>query len=317
MKISKFLAFSLVFCSTLAYAEDPLPKHICASHAEGSGLGYKIGYSSLELFLSQPLLNQTLVPFIDLRGHIFNDGKYAANAGAGLRYLSDCCSPVWGVNAFYDYLQTHRRIYNQVGIGLEALGECWEARLNGYLPVGDKKLNIYRFSYDFNRGSRQDQRRLPNFLLKAREQLAMKGVDLLICYRYSKNRCFDLTIGAGPYIYWGKTAKTVNAFFSKQEHAYGGQVRACASFMKYVLLEGIGTYDSLFKWNGQVTLTLCLPFDFSFNQNECFSCYFGESSYCSIGRLYKPVKRNEIIVVDSLNRFSTDPQVLDPENEPL
>lgn len=302
------LAFGLCAYCASAFSWDectPPPEHISVSHTEGRGLGYSIGYSSLDLFLSQPFSDKTFVPFLDLRGHIFNNGKYAANAGLGFRYISDCFAQVWGINAFYDYLQTQRRIYNQVGMGLEVLGKHWDVRVNGYLPVGHKKTNIYRFSYDFfDRGT-------PGFLLRAREQLALKGVDSLIGYRYCKARCFDLTIGAGPYFYWGRSEKTVNVFRAKNKHAFGGQLRAGVSFMDYLFLDGIGTYDSLFKWNGQATFTLSLPFDFTFKQNSC--C---ERSYCLQERAYRPVVRNEIIVVDPLHRFSTNPLIFDPEFQP-
>jgi len=117
---------------------------------------------------------------------------------------------------------------------------------------------------------------------------------------------FGASIGAGPYFYWGKSAKTVNVFWPKHERAYGGQLRACFSFMNYLFLEGIGTYDSQFKWNGQIKLALCIPFDVIF-YNDCSKNPFG---------LQRSVKRNKIIVVDSINRFSTDPQIFDPENQP-
>lgn len=293
-------------CSTLKGSE-ALPERIGLSHTEGSGLGYSIGYSSLDLFLSQPLFNQTVVPFIDLRGHLFNNGKYAANAGFGLRFLS-CRDQVFGANVFYDYLENKRHIYHQVGFGLEMLAGCWDVTLNGYFPVGDHRTNIYRFSYDF--GSPNS---LPIFLLKAREQLAMKGGDLSFTYRFSLDCHFEASVTIGPYLYFGRSAKTVNAFRSKQVDAYGGLLRAYLSFMDYAYLEGIGTYDSEFKGNGQVKIGLCLPFDLTFK--EC-PCSFNEKS-CLQDRLYSRVKRNEVIVIDSINRFSRNPAVLDPENEPL
>ncbi|MES2121269.1 MAG: inverse autotransporter beta domain-containing protein, partial [Chlamydiota bacterium] len=199
-------------------AKDPQPEHISVSHTEGKGLGYSKGYSSLDLFLSQPFCYKHYVPFLDLRGHIFNDGKYAANAGLGLRWLNRRCSLIWGGNAFYDYLQTSHFHYNQVSVGLEALGKNWDARLNGYLPVGRKNTNIYRLSYDnLSPGG---------FLVEAREQLAMKGFDSEVGYDFCKTRFLQVRVGAGPYYYWGSSAATENAFRSTTKHAFGGRLSA-------------------------------------------------------------------------------------------
>ncbi len=119
--------------------KNPAPEHISVGHIKGKGLGYSKGYSSLDLFLSQPFSQEQLVPLLDLRGHIFNDGKYAANGGLGFRYLSERFKQVWGINVMYDYLQTSRHPYNQVGGGVEALGKKWNARINLYVPVGKKE----------------------------------------------------------------------------------------------------------------------------------------------------------------------------------
>jgi hypothetical protein len=284
--------------------KDPLPEHISGRHTEGKGLGYSKGYTSLDLFLSQPFSQRRSVPFLDLRGHIFNDGKYAANAGLGFRYLYEHFQQIWGINAFYDYFQTSQRPYNQVGVGLEVLAEHWDARVNGYIPVGHKQTNIYRFHYE--------DLSLDNFLLVAREQFAMRGVDSEVGYRFCKTRYFDFHVGAGPYYYWGTSAKTENAFRETRRQAIGGRIKAQIGIMNYLFLDGYVGYDSLFRWTGQGTITLSLPFNFTVRTKKNCS----NISYCLKERLFRPVSRNEIVTIDSCNRTSTDPDVLDPENKP-
>jgi hypothetical protein len=319
-KIPRFTAlfwifvFGLCCCCQKGVAEEnakvsqhknPRAEHLSASHTEGKGQGYSKGYSSLDLFLSQPFSNRTLVPFLDLRGHIFNDGKYAANAGAGFRMLSECRKLVWGVNAVYDYLQKSQRVYNQVGGGVEVLGERFDARINFYVPVGGKRKNIYRFEYDD----------FSDFGLTAREQFALKGIDSLFGYRFCKKSFGEVRVGAGPYYYWGKSSKTTNAFNATHRHSFGGRVAAGISFWDYLMLEGVGSYDTIFRWCGQARIVLNLPFDFTWKlkrgKSQC-----KESSYCLRKRLYEPLLRNEIIAVKSLNRFTDDPRVLDPEFKP-
>src|SRR5579872_5012888 len=98
----KAIVFSLllggIFSFSLnSYAEEsvscdcysgPHPSKVDVRHLEYSGIGFDQGYSSLDLFLSNtnPWLGNSIF-FLDLRGHIFNNGKPAANVGGGWRYL--------------------------------------------------------------------------------------------------------------------------------------------------------------------------------------------------------------------------------------
>ena len=93
---------------------------LSARYTTPKGIGYKQGYSTLEgFFAPRTPFRGTWLPFLDLRGHIFDNGKFAANAGMGLRYLSK--SRIWGINSYYDYRNTSRQHYNQVSAGLETL----------------------------------------------------------------------------------------------------------------------------------------------------------------------------------------------------
>src|ERR1700679_3178490 len=75
--------------------ESPLPVNIVESkskcdlgsramqvtgrHAQGTGIGYSRGYTTLEGFFSPKRCQQAWVPFVDLRGHVFNNSTFAAN----------------------------------------------------------------------------------------------------------------------------------------------------------------------------------------------------------------------------------------------
>ncbi len=282
--------------------QNPGSKSILFSHTEGKGLGYSQGYSSLDLFLAQPVCDSQLIPFVDLRGHVFNHGRFATNAGLGLRWLNSCDNRVWGINFFYDSLLSARRPYHQVSFGLETLGETWDLRVNGYLPIGRKKTPIYTLDYDFSSG----------FLAKAREQFAMGGIDVELGRRFCKMQYFDLYAALGPYFYFGRSQKTENAFRATRKDAIGGRLRASAAFLTYFELEGVASYDSRFNWTGQATLSLNIPFD--------WICFWNQAKICAPDRvkekLFQPVKRNEIIVVDRIQRSSSNPAILDPEFEP-
>jgi hypothetical protein len=110
------------------------PFRVAVRHIEPNGIGYRQGYTTAEGFF--PLYDNwdKWVFFLDARGHVFNNGQPAVNAGLGGRYLTT--SRVWGLNAYYDYRKTSRFHYNQVGGGFESLGAVWDFRVNGYAPVG-------------------------------------------------------------------------------------------------------------------------------------------------------------------------------------
>jgi hypothetical protein len=116
--------------------------------------------------------------------------------------------------------------------------------------------------------------------------------------------------GVSPYYYWGKSVATENAFRPKHKHAVGERLNASLSYRNYITLEGLVTYDSLFKWGGQGTLAITIPFDFTAKTNEC------GGPNCLQEGLYQPVQRNEVIVVRKIHRYSSDPFVLDPQNKP-
>ena len=149
---------------------------VSARHIEAGGIGYSQGYTTLEGFFAPDPQQWLLMPFLDLRGHVFNNGKMAANAGLGFRGISGCRT--YGLNAYYDYRNTKRLHYNQVGVGLETLGTLWDFRINGYLPVGRKMTSPYNVQFGSFSGH--------YLLLSQKRQFAMKGADAEIGFHFGK-----------------------------------------------------------------------------------------------------------------------------------
>lgn len=299
-----YLRFAALFLLSLNGALCSLESSsVTLSHTEGRGLGYSQGYTSVDLFLAQPSYCDYITPFIDLRGHAFNDSRFAGNAGAGLRWLSPY-QQILGVNFFYDSFETFQLTYQQIGVGFEALSDTWEFHANGYFPFGSTKTQIYTLSY----GSFAD-----GFLAQADEQFAMNGADAELGYRLYNTPYINFYAGIGPYYYWGRSESTENAFRAIRKDFFGGRLRASATFFNFFKLEGITTYDSRFKWCAQVKLSLEIPLGgCSCSQQSCASC-----TPCSLReRLFQPVVRNEMMVINHITRTSSDPNILDPEFEP-
>jgi hypothetical protein len=263
-----------VICALSLCAE---PYRASLSHIEGKGIGYRHGYTSLDLFFSRKYNNS--LPFIDLRGHLFDDGKCAANAGLGFRYIYP--SVIFGGNFFYDMRNTNHAHFNQIGAGFETIGEHFDFRVNGYLPLG-RTSRWYGHSFGGFSGH--------HLLIRRKNQFAMPGIDAEAGYLSDAKKGFTFYGGIGPY-YYG----------AKGENAWGGKARIDISYKNYITLEGSASYDTVFKdiYQGQIT----------------FSLPFGPGSdTCSNQRSTQKVHRNEIIVTDhrDKNFVAIDPATNEP-----
>lgn len=243
-------------------------------HLEPKGLGYTKGYSSLDLQVMAHNQLCGFTPVLDLRGHIFNDGKLAANAGVGLRFLSEPLEEIFGVNVFYDSRHTSKKHYNQISLGFEALSLQWDFRVNAYLVLGSKRSSAYDF--DFN---------LATFLLTAKREYPMNGFSAEVGHHFPTLRCLDTYAAFGPYYYFSKESG---------RDAAGGLLRLALTFCSYLSLDGIVSYDPVFNWIGQGAISL----NFTFDSNESL-CILP----CTLQqRLYQPIRHNEIIVVQKRRR---------------
>lgn len=309
---SKALIGSLVCFTVSSFAEEPCSngtQHFRTTirHIESSGIGYNQGYTTLQFFLAPDPSRLSIVPLMDLRGHVFDDGKFAANAGLGVRALADC--RVFGANIYYDYRNTKHQHYNQVGVGFETLGIRWDFRANAYLPVGPKKSSFYDVNttsvaaFDTFQGHQALIRQ--TVTSKGKVQFAMTGVNAEAAFHILKNENIDLYAAVSPYYY---------NYGSKQ--AIGGQVRLGAQIYEYLSLQVINSYDSRFHENIQGSIGINIPFGpkpkISKRKKfeECsFPCLLAQ-------RLVQDVERQEIIVVDKKHKTKVS-EVTSPAIDPL
>jgi hypothetical protein len=263
---------------TMPIACDPAPHFYRAEikHREHQGIGYKTGYTSLDLFVPY-WDNGTSFLFVDGRGHIFDNGKWAANGGLGLRYLIDNWNMFFGINAYYDFRQAeHRGNFHQVGGGVEFLGKVWDVRGNLYWPVGsttqlDKPGSLYFKGY--------------NALLKRRAQYAMRGGNGEVGAYFISRKYFKGHLAAGGYYFTSSHIK---------KKAVGPTVRLTAEISPYFTLEGQYSYDPVFKNIVQGVIALNIPFGPRVNTNSTGTSCSGRFKLEQ--RVIEPVQRFEIIV---------------------
>lgn len=158
----------------------------------GEGMGHDTRRASAEFFYA-PVPDNSLDwhPFIDLRAHYLSHDHWAANAGLGLRWI-DACERIWGANVFYDFRES-KGDFNQVGVGVETLGPCWDFRVNFYYPVGKKKHFSHLVVFDNFIG---------NFKMTCREaELAKRGAGAEFGLPICRRGCSEIYLAFGPYYY--------------------------------------------------------------------------------------------------------------------
>ncbi|MBS0616357.1 MAG: inverse autotransporter beta domain-containing protein [Verrucomicrobia bacterium] len=243
-------------------------ERITLRHIESKGIGYNQGYSTLEGFFTPPrAVNTTLIPFLDMRAHVFNNGKWAANAGAGIRFVSD---RVYGINLYYDYRQTIHKNYNQISAGFEALGQCIDFRVNGYWPVAETRSHSFHSRIEESKWT-------------FTKEVAMKGANAEWGGRLKGGRNIGFYLAAGPYY-----------FIGHGKHAFGGEGRIFATIWDHFGLQLSGSYDSLFKGIVQGELSLIFPFGKRQVQKRSNVTCAQEQTLRE--KVYQRVDRQEIIV---------------------
>ncbi len=101
------------------------------------GYGYDSGYTSFDAFV--PLYQEDFSHLTAAQGSILLDnyGDIGFVAGLVHRQHIDSWGRVVGGNFFYNYREQGGNGFNQIGFGIETLGNYLDWRMNGYLPLGD------------------------------------------------------------------------------------------------------------------------------------------------------------------------------------
>ena len=277
-------------CCVELPVELPPPFLLRLRHLEGTGVGFSTGYSTVQL-LTTPL-DCWLEDFylLDLRAHLFNDGKWAANGGVAYRYFTETAK-AFGVNGFYDYRRsTHQDSYSQVGAGLEYMGGAFDFRINGYLPIG-KTRHVYDTSFQ--------QFSVQNILISQSTEYALAGFDAEAGFELISKGTGSLYAALGGYGLWGRHSGP---------HATGGKARLAASW-SWLELEGGVQYDKYFHWTGYGQLSLVLPLWKLVDEGRV-----SVMRSTLPKRAFVPVQRNEIIALatNTLTDFAINPTTSAP-----
>ncbi len=322
MFIRNRVLHTLVFSSVFLFStrqlytqrkSDPIPSclkeralQLNASFSGGKGVGYNHGYATVEGFITPARRLHRWTPYLDLKGHLLTNHTFATNAGIGMRYRAP--SFTIGINSYYDYRKTHHFHYNQIGLGLEAIGSFWNITLNGYIPVGKQRSRFF----DFNLKHVKEPARFAYFeghhlfislptsdALSARQEFSFKGIDARATFRLYEKDYLSLDLGTGPYYFRG----------AYKQFAAGGQASLTANLTDYLSFTFGNSYDNLFSYRAQGTIKLSVPLGATV-KNKRSLC--GKSSFY-LSRVAQGAARNEIIVLDERRKVLSVTQGGAPE----
>lgn len=290
-KLCSILALTAVLGPIFAFTSDAIiiPS---VSQTEGRTFGNRDGYTTLELFALPEPYTDEIVPFIDLRGHHFDNGRWAANVGVGGRYYVCDWQMALGANVYYDYREFRHSQFQNIGVGLELLTDRLNFRVNGYIPVGNQVGSNQLTVFDNFIG--------PYVINQNKRHVTMGGVDGEVEALVYQSGCFQLWAAAGAYYF----TDTRRVFNSSRDDIVGGEFRLEADVNQYLALEGILTTDRIFHTRVQGKITLSLPLDF-FGYDVCSSGWC--EGCCWLEQMYmRTPRRYEIIPMDPQCCYTTN-----------
>ncbi|MBM0742899.1 right-handed parallel beta-helix repeat-containing protein [Phormidium sp. CLA17] len=105
------------------------------------GGGYD-GFANIQGFIPLKQTPGKNLLFLEGRFLLDNDANPGGSLVLGYRAYQTAANRIYGAYLAYDNRDTGSNVFSQVGLGLETLGEGWDARVNGYIPAGNTRQTV-------------------------------------------------------------------------------------------------------------------------------------------------------------------------------
>ena len=234
-------------CSIALFAQEACIQGVAsrgaAKHREHGGVGYDTGYTTLEAFLT-PNWIKHLQPFLDARGHVLNNGTFASNLGIGMRYLLDPSSWALGGNFYFDFRDLGKQNAYQFGLGLEALSQNIDFRVNGYIPFAGTHL------------ASDSPSLIPegySLFYQSRLRAVLANIDAEVGFPILRGP-INLYMALGSYYLFGRSIRSCDF-----GNAWGGKTRLAARVYDGIELAFDTYFDRIFHFNPQGVISLSYP----------------------------------------------------------
>ncbi|HEY9796850.1 MAG TPA: right-handed parallel beta-helix repeat-containing protein, partial [Leptolyngbyaceae cyanobacterium] len=161
-----------------------------------TGSGYEDPFFSLEGFIPLQQSPGSTLTFLEGKLLISTDSTMGGNILLGKRFYSPSQDQILGGYIAYDFRDTGNSFFNQISAGFERLSKNWDLRINGYLPVGNRRQQV---AESFSNPTFQEN----SLLLDRNRQFesAVAGVDLEVGTQLLPLGDGDLRGYAGVYYY--------------------------------------------------------------------------------------------------------------------
>lgn len=272
------IIYTLLLSSAEAYnyLNDRVYLFVPSFHVRGgAGRSYQQGYQAVEGFLSQFNPSTGNSTYLDVDLLRVGDGRLALNSALGFRHFSPNYRNMIGAYIGYDYRNSHRHNFSQVGLGMEWLTGSFQLRLNGYIPFSNKNVLLDTTTLNYTP---------PYFAFGNHYLSPMWGVDFEAGkILFARSNRFKLYAGIGPYYYASRGFDGTTIF--------GGMGRITASLWRYLNLNFYITYDRDFRFKPQGEISLYIPFSTFCNRWRC---------------IFTPLYRNRVIITQEYCCWKTN-----------
>ena len=216
--------------------------------------------------------------FLDLNASYFQDSTKKLSTGLGFRCEVPISNVIFGLNAYFDYVDDSNFNFRRASIGLELFKYFWSFRVNAYLPIGKKKSDCHTIIYDDYIG---------DYIVEVDSFLSfIKGFDFELgkSFFFCKNLQFFPFIGG--YYFSGLCSSYLG---------FSGGIDI--SWRNIFSVEGIAYYDKCNKVNCEGCVTISLPLKFLCNRLIFSHC---------VNTFHKRTRRDKYIPFERYCHYKTN-----------
>lgn len=229
-------------------------------YSVGRNFGNSKNYGSAGIFYAPCISPCCFGGVYDVSYQYYDDGSFGVSAGVGIRGVNACDTLVGGLHIYYDYREGKAANYNQVGLSLEVIGNCFEIRANGYIPLGDReRTGSKRVFSDYDNTGVET----PYIVRAYQKEYAYGGADLEGGLKYD----------CGGFLAYGGVGSYFFENHSLHHRLWGAIAKVRLELGRIVMLQGQYTWDKILKSDGRVWFEINLPLN--------FLCDFCSTAFCS------------------------------------